>query len=262
MSNQELYQRLNKILEELVPQLRGTLDLSHDSRVKRYNLAVEIRQLYLELDLMDTPYWRSLYPNWNVLNEQRLTNDDIFFVIQNLKLVKNKFFTNYFDKIFISHSEKDKVYASNIISLLHDIGIKKPSDNDKEIIFCSSYSGYSIKNRTDNIEQIKSIFNSTDRVLALMLYSKNYFSSHACLNEIGAIWVSNIAYQPILLNGMEFEEVKGFLNPNITGFKVLDKFRLNDFKNEIGKYFNLPKIKENIWEHDRDDFINKVSNIV
>ena len=163
-----------------------------------------------------------------------------------------------FDKIFISHSEKDKGIVNSFISLLHDIGIQKPTSGNEGRIFCSSYNGYLIPLRKNNIEYIKSQLDSTDNILAIIMYSKNYMNSPCCLNEAGAIWIKNIPFQPIILPDFSFKEVTGFLNPNITGFEISDKARLSDFKEQLETNFNLPVISHNLWEQDRDKFLKEI----
>ena len=182
------------------------------------------------------------------------------FVIETLTGIKKDLFAGYYDKIFISHSEKDQEIACELIALLHNIGVKKPINGLNGQIFCSSYDGYLIPLRENNIEYIKTQLDSTDNVLALVLYSKNYMKSVACLNEAGAIWIKDIPFYPVILPDFSFEEIKGFLNPNITGFKIDDKYKLNEFKDNLVQYFNLQEVNANIWEQERDKFISKFDN--
>ena len=68
------------------------------------------------------------------------------------------------------------------------------------------------------------------------------------------------SFYPILLPDFSFGDIKGFLNPNITGFKIDDKYKLNEFKDNLVKHFNLQEINYNIWEQERDKFISKFDN--
>lgn len=53
--------------------------------------------------------------------------------------LKSSLFPNIYEKIFISHREKDKKYTDVLVELLHAIGISRQTINQKEgIIFCSS----------------------------------------------------------------------------------------------------------------------------
>lgn len=239
-------------------------ELTNSDAPNGYSNRCKLRQIIKKLIINSlrlsdgSPYIRKLYCNFDVLNEGKCTELDISFVIESLTKIKRNFFPQYFDKIFISHSEKDKGIVDSFISLLHDIGIQKPTSGNEGKIFCSSSDAYLIPLRENNVEYIKSQLDSTDNVLAIIMYSKNYMVSPFCLNEAGAVWIKNIPFQPIILPDFLFKEVKGFLNPNITGFEISNKSRLNDFKEQLLKNFNLPVINYNVWEQDRDRFLKEV----
>ena len=255
----EQFQRLNEVLLSAKEELKN-FD-NQNSFANRCQLRRLINRLTDELCLRNSsPHIRRLYQNWNVLNERGCTKQDLLFIIETLTGIKKDLFADYYDKIFISHSEKDQEIACELIALLHNIGIKKPINGLNGQIFCSSYDGYLIPLRENNIEYIKTQLDSTDNVLALVLYSKNYMKSVACLNEAGAIWIKDIPFYPVILPDFSFEEIKGFLNPNITGFKIDDKYKLNEFKDNLVQYFNLQEVNANIWEQERDKFISKFDN--
>ncbi|MBD5402531.1 TIR domain-containing protein [bacterium] len=254
----EQFQDLNEVLTLAKEELTN-FDMP-SGYSNRYKLRQIIKNLIgISLQLSDSsPYIRKLYCNFDVLNERRCTERDLSFVIESLTKIKRDFFPQYFDKIFISHSEKDKDIVDSFISLLHDIGVQKPTSGNEGKIFCSSSDAYLIPLRENNVEYIKSQLDSTDNVLAVIMYSKNYMNSPYCLNEAGAIWIKNIPFQPIILPDFSFNEVKGFLNPNITGFEISNKSRLNDFKEQLLGNFNLPVINYNVWEQDRDKFLKEI----
>ena len=77
-------------------------------------------------------------------------------------------------------------------------------------IFCSTCNGYLIPLGENNIEYIKQQLTSTDNVLAIVMYSKNYMNSASCLNEAGAIWIHNIQYRPIILRIFLLRKLKVF----------------------------------------------------
>lgn len=256
----EQFQDLNEVIA-LAKEELANFDMpnGYSNRCKLRQIIKNLIGINLKLS-ESSPYIRKLYYNWNVLNERRCTELDLSFVIETLKKIKRNLFSEYFDKIFISHSEKDKDIVDNFISLLHDIGIQKPISGNEGRIFCSSYNGYLIPLRENNVEYIKSQLDSTYNILAIIMYSKNYMNSPYCLNEAGAVWIKNIPYQPIILPDFSFKEVKGFLNPNITGFEISNRSRLNDFKEQLLGYFNLPVINYNVWEQDRDKFLKEIQD--
>lgn len=256
----EQFQRLNEVLLSAKEELKDFDKQS--SCTSRYQLGKTIERVVATLNLTtsNSPHIRRLYRNWNVLDERGCTKQDLLFVIEALTGIKKDLFAGYYDKIFISHSEKDKEIASELIGLLHNIGIKKPINGLVGQVFCSSYDGYLIPLGENNVNYIKSQLDSTYNVLAIVLYSKNYMNSAACLNEAGAIWIKDIPFYPIILPDFSFEEIRGFLNPNITGFKIDDKYKLNEFKDNLVKHFNLQEVNSNIWELERDKFISKFNN--
>ena len=137
------FQKLNKILEVLKIQVVN-FDKSNTSIKIRTDLGWQINDFFKELNLQDTPYKRNIYYNWNVLDRSCCEKLDLIYIIENLKKIKKDFFSNYFYKIFISHSEKDREIVKNFISLLHNIGLPKSIKDIEGNIFCSSCNGYLI----------------------------------------------------------------------------------------------------------------------
>ncbi|MCK8824686.1 toll/interleukin-1 receptor domain-containing protein [Fuchsiella alkaliacetigena] len=182
-------------------------------------------------------------------------------VLQALKeTVEKSFETNIFkgenfEKIFISHSSKDKEYVELLIQLLNDMGI--PKNND--YIFCSSLEGYNIPLGKKIYDYIKKQFNQN--IMVLCVLSKNYYNSVPCLNEMGATWVTSREYQSILLPHFEFSNIEGAIDPTKVSFKMNNKERLNTFKDKIINSFGLNEIDTSVWERDRDDFLEKIENL-
>ena len=159
------------------------------------------------------------------------------------------------EKIFISHAFADKEYVDLLVQLLNDIGIEKSADK----IFYSSMPGYGIPLAENIYDYLKEELNRN--IMVIFVLSDNYYNSPACLNEMGATWISNKAYYTVLLPNFEFTDIKGAINPMDMSFKIEDKNMLNEFKDKIVKEFNLKQIDNNIWEEDRDKFISNIKEI-
>ncbi|PFB01855.1 TIR domain-containing protein [Priestia megaterium] len=159
------------------------------------------------------------------------------------------------DKIFISHATEDKEYVREIIQLLNDIGIKK----NRQSIFCSSFPGYDIPVGEPIYEYIKKQFD--ENVLVLFILSDKYYDSAACLNEMGATWVTSQVYHSVLLPGFEFSKIKGAIDPTKISFKANDKLKLNGFRKEIISLFNLESTDSDIWEQDREKFLENIEKL-
>lgn len=176
--------------------------------------------------------------------------------------MKHEQFPDSFERIFISHREKDEVQITAFIELLHAIGIPRPTvGNEEKAIFCTSHPATYIENGVKNLEEIKAQFNCPTHTFFILWYTDNYFESQACLNEAGAIWASNKKYQEILMPGFESSKIGGLLDKQPVWFRANDKFRLNTFKEQLESMFNLDPLTQNAWEKVRDIYISKINSL-
>ncbi len=161
-----------------------------------------------------------------------------------------------YEKIFISHASKDKDYVEHLIQLLNDIGIPK----SRKSIFCSSFEGYNIPIGEKIYDYIKKQFNKT--TLVIFVLSQNYYDSVASLNEMGATWVKSLKHISLLLPNFNFSSIEGAIDPTEISFKLDDMERLNSFKDDVIKWFNLITLDGSIWERDRKKFFENISDLV
>ena len=161
-------------------------------------------------------------------------------------------------KIFISHAHKDKSYVEAFVSMLEKMGVKQ------EHLFCSSVHGYTIPLNENIYDYLHSQFVNHDIYVILML-SKNYYSSIACLNEMGAAWALKSEYQAILLPKFSFSKLDGAIDPRKVSFRIDDTneraARLTELKNTIINKLGLQPLDEVIWERQKTDFTNAVDSI-
>lgn len=161
-------------------------------------------------------------------------------------------------RLFISHAEKDFDITQAFVELLYRIGLKE-SD-----IFCSSISELGVPIKEDIYSYLRNLLDSDD-VIPIFMLSENYYSSAACLNEMGAVWLKQNDYYIFLLPGFTFKEIKGAINPSKRGIKLDNTKRtlrgdLNLFKEELCEIFMLKPIAEQRWEDYRDSFIKSIQN--
>lgn len=164
--------------------------------------------------------------------------------------------TQKFKKVFISHATKDIAYVKPITELLEDIGLTE------EQLVCSSVPEYGIPLGEDIYDWLSKQFQSCD-LHVLFILSDNYYSSAACLNEMGAAWVLKTRYDSVLLPGFEFRDIKGAVNPNQISIKLdgderVLKQHLNELKDNLVSEFRLHMPSASKWERHRDDFIVKI----
>lgn len=159
-------------------------------------------------------------------------------------------------KLFISHAEKDIPYVQPFVDLLYHIGL------DKNNIFCSSFPDLGIPLCENIFDYLRNLIDD-DSVTPLFMLSKNYYSSAACLNEMGAVWMKQKNYYTFMLPGFEFTQIKGAIDPSKRAIKLDTELQhlkgdLNSFKDDLNKIFKLD-INSTYWERERDTFISRLS---
>lgn len=173
--------------------------------------------------------------------------------------MKHDLYPNCFDKVFISHREKDKDQVAAFIELLYALGIPRPTkDTPQKAIYCTSHPAAYIDNGKRNLEEIKQQFHSHEHVFYVLWYTDDYFESQTCLNEAGAIWAMNKTYQEILSPTFKSKKIGGLLDKQPVWFRSTDKHRLNTLKEQLEIMFGLPSLTTNAWETARDNFIARI----
>lgn len=158
-------------------------------------------------------------------------------------------------KVFISHSSKDKYFVEALVRLLEYIGL------DENTVFCSSVPGYGIGFNKDIFDTLRDQFKEHN-LYVIFVHSKNFYQSHASLNEMGAAWVLKTDFCSFLTKGFNYEDMDGAIRPNDRISIKVDndnaKSLLNDFKEQICQKFELTSRNGNVWEIRRDEFIREV----
>ena len=163
--------------------------------------------------------------------------------------------------LFISHAEKDSQIAEAFVDLLYDMGVAETS------MFCSSIAELGVPIKEDIYEYLRNLLDS-EQVIPIFLLSDNYYSSVACLNEMGAVWIKQKDYFMFLLPEFEFSEIKGAISPRKRGVLLWYrsdreeqnlKENLNQFREELCKLLNIKRRRN--WEKKRDDFVKRIQGI-
>lgn len=220
----------------------------------------EYKYLVKSFCIINNIYDRQYAP-YVVLNEfyrnnTKLNLSMVHQIRDTLIAIKHSLFENSYEKIFISHREKDAEQVDAFVDLLHAIGIPRPTTKAPEsMIFCTSHPEGYIKNGERNLDTVRDMINTDEHVFYILWYTDRYFKSQACLNEAGAIWAMKKKYQEILMPNFDEKKINGLLDKQQVWFKANDKMRLNTFKEQIEKMFDLTPIIPNVWESARDKFI-------
>ena len=159
--------------------------------------------------------------------------------------------------VFISHSSKDKPFVDELVDLLETIGL------DSSNLFCSSIPGYWIGLSQDIFKELLNLF--TDRKLyVIFIHSPRYYQSAVSLNEMGAAWVLKTDFCSFLTNDMEFSAMTGVINSSMIGIKCNTEeasYRLDEFKEQLISFLNLPKVDMPKWERKKKRFLEAVCTI-
>ncbi len=158
----------------------------------------------------------------------------------------------FFDRIFISHSSKDVDIVAPFVKLLSSIGL------DRNRLFCSSIDGYGIPQRENIFDFLKREFTEKNTFVVMMM-SDNYYNSKPSLNEMGAAWAMSKEYVSILIKGFDFNKIEGVVDAQKIGLKIEDKYRLNEFKDNIIKEFRLPPVND--WQVIKDRFLREIESV-
>lgn len=233
---------INKELEDVCFEITEVLE-NHISSIKlNYGRHIQINPLERAKGVK------------NVLKRYVLFNDDAKNNLIKKKTEKKK------SKLFISHSTEDAKYVEQLVELCQYLGF------NKETLFCSSYSGFGIPLNGYIYDYLKKQFEEYE-LYVIFILSENYYTSPACLNEMGAAWVLGTKHSAILLPGFEFKEIKGAINPNRVSIKMDQKdlydlkYKLGELKNNWLNEFNLSDVNADQWERKRDKFIEEINSL-
>lgn len=158
-------------------------------------------------------------------------------------------------KIFISHSSKDVEYGNALVDLLTGVGI-----NGDHIIFTSN-DAYGIPIGQNIFTWLKDRISEGPYVLYLL--SAEYYTSVACLNEMGAAWIVENQHSMIFtpnfkLDSYEFQN--GALDPREIGFFINNQDRITDFIESLKEHFSISN-KPVIINQKIREFISRVESI-
>lgn len=158
-------------------------------------------------------------------------------------------------KIFISHASANKQYGDALVELLRGIGV-----NEEEIIYTSN-PAYGIPISQNIFKWLKTQI--TEKPFVIYLLSKEYYSSIACLNEMGAAWVIENEHATIFtpgfdINSKEFQN--GAIDPREIGFYLDNQERLLTFIQLLQLHFTISK--NSVILHQKvTDFLKRVTEV-
>ncbi|MBR4319721.1 MAG: hypothetical protein IKP69_06700 [Oscillospiraceae bacterium] len=259
----EAYNEIVKLCESMIEYIQkngiinkgNELYLNYRKRIYQFVNKYDLKHSDSDIHVL-LYYIIDMYYSHYTLNQ-----NEAQIILETIVRLKHELFPDNYEKIFISHREKDKEQVHAFMELLHVIGIPLPLDGGESVIFCSSHPEAYIQNGNLIDEEVKKQFHNHKHTFYILWYTDNYFESQPCLNEAGAVWVMNKKYQEITSPNFSRAKISSLLDTQKLSFCSSDKNRLNDFKKQIENMFSLPSINQNSWEMARDNFINKMLEI-
>ena len=146
--------------------------------------------------------------------------------------------------IFLSHQSKDKKYGDALRNLIVGLGVK-----NEQLIY-TSHELHKIPMDENIFEYLRKNIHS--EIFMIFLWSNTYLESPACLNEMGAAWVTQSDYTNVYVPDFDFGNPKYYecaVDAKKIG-AVLNgnghcKQNMIEFKNKIQTLFNLKKDEKN-----------------
>lgn len=252
-----------EMMNEYISQLTKSLNDSD-----RFN----DQDLYEKFSILDAVYSERI-PKISELYEEVKVNGRI--IERNLKAVLEllKSYINDNDKeiseniigsnkiereplIFLSHSSKDRINGHALRNLIMDLGVKQ------EQLIYTTHELHRIPLDENIFDYLRK--NIHRDIFLIILWSDDYLESPACLNEMGAGWVTQCDYSNIYVPEFNFDNPKYHqcvvdtkqMGIVLNGDKHC-KMNLIDFINKILLKFEL-LIDEQIKVHLMDSFIEEI----
>lgn len=140
--------------------------------------------------------------------------------------------------IFLSHKSDDKKYADALREFIVGLGVK-----DNQLIY-TSHPMHKIPLDADIFDYLRESFGR--KIFVIILWSDKYLESPACLNEMGAAWVTQSDYTNIYVPTFSFGNPKYHecaVDTRKMG-AVLNgdsncRISMIELKNKIQNFFNL-----------------------
>lgn len=158
-------------------------------------------------------------------------------------------------KIFISHSSKNADYGSALVNLLTGVGVSHES-----IVFTSDTS-YGIPVGENIFDWLKGQISV--RPFVIFLLSREYYSSVACLNEMGAAWVVENQHAAIFTPNFDLDDANfrnGALDPREIGFYINDEDRVTEFIDSLREDFSITT-NTVLLNRKREEFLEKIRSL-
>ena len=156
------------------------------------------------------------------------------------------------NKIFISHSSKDKYVIERFVDNILQLGTGIKSNE----IFCTSIEDMNIHNGEEIRAHIKNNIKTSD--FSFLMISKNYKKSEICLNEMGAVWINDNNIRYFLLPNTNFYRI-GWLCNTKQAEQINNPIVLDKIHKELINFYHIENDVNN-WSRQRESFLKSIKN--
>lgn len=173
---------INKWYKDKIPEISAFDSYNIDSHLNAISIISDLNNI---ISIIPDDY---IIPNSQKSNEKHATKVNQLDT-SNAKTI-----------IFISHSSSDKKYGNALRKFIVGLGVK-----DEQLIY-TSHPLNKIPLDKNIYEYLRDNFNN--KIFMIILWSDSYLESPACLNEMGAAWVTQSDYTNIYVPNFSFGNPK------------------------------------------------------
>lgn len=157
-------------------------------------------------------------------------------------------------QIFLSHTSKDKALVDKLVDLLTSgCGV------DPNTILCTSLEGKGIPAGTPSfIEYLKKEIQEPK--LVIFVLSENFFESHFCLCELGAVWAMDLPNFPLVVPPTTKSQLKATLAVTQAGY-IKDVSYLDELRDRVRDAIGS-EVPTSTWNVKRDVFVNGLPKLL
>jgi len=157
-------------------------------------------------------------------------------------------------RIFLSHATKDKALADKLSDLLTSGCAVNPND-----ILCTSLEGKGIPAGAPSfIEFLRAQIQKPE--LVILLLSENFFASHFCMCELGAVWGMGLENFPLVVPPTERAKLKAVLIVTQAG-EVNSVASLDELRDVVKSRLKT-EVPTATWTVKRDAFLAGLDDVI
>lgn len=157
-------------------------------------------------------------------------------------------------QIFVSHTSKDKDLVDKLVDLL-TVGCSV----NPNAILCTCLEGKGIPAGTPSfIDYLRNEIQ--DPKLVILVLSENFFESHFCLCELGAVWAMDLPNFPLVVPPLKKSELKATLAVTQAG-NITDESYLDDLRVRVRDAIGCD-VPTATWNVKRDAFLKNLPKLL